>query len=385
MTKKIKQMMKKRTKGKNMIGKVKNFDIELRRFPTLKAETLYTRKYIGGKITKETTEENSNENGTTYTSTGYITTLDIDRDRDVIMPDGIDWSEYKKNNVVLHMHDYRELPVGMCTNLTQDKLGWKGTTTYHINEAKNSQGFKNWEYRKGGFPLGRSIGFAPTEYALNSKYGEEFEKGWKDAMKDWEKQYKVAYGKKPEGTPDIIYTKSIAFEYSDVTVPANPSCVGDDETKGIDLITISKGMDINGKISVNKLMELKLKSLKEDEINNNLDTVSEEEMKIKEMLEAQQETIETLKVELKVLTDDKENKTKEAELKLAEAEAKRLADEEAVKIAKEEDELNDDIDVDTFKSMVNGNIDELVVNAIKELNEKVLELQDSIARVTGSI
>ena len=159
--------------------------------------------------------------GDDYTSTGPVTTLDIDRDRDVLMPGGIDWTEYDKNSVVLHMHNYRELPIGKCTELIRTKAGWDGKTTYFVNEAKDSQGFKNWEYRKNGFPLGRSIGFMPTEYAINSKYGEEFEKGWKDAYDEWVEEYKKAYGKKPQGTPDIIFTKSIAYEYSDVTVPAN--------------------------------------------------------------------------------------------------------------------------------------------------------------------
>ncbi|MCK5763039.1 MAG: hypothetical protein KAH05_02870, partial [Clostridiales bacterium] len=351
--------------------------------------TLYVRKTVGGVLTQD---ESVINNDGLYTSTGYITTLDIDRDDDVIMPKGIDWTEYDKNNVVLNMHDYRGLPVGKCSNLKETALGWLGTTEYFVNQAKDSQGFKNWEYRKAGFPMGRSIGFAPTEYAINSKYGEEFEKGWNDALKDWETQYKSAYGEKPKRAPSIIYTKSIAFEYSDVTVPANPSCVGEEEgTKGIDLIAISKGLNSNGKISIERLMEIKSKSIKEQK--NQSDTISEEEMEIKEMLEAQQTIIEELKNQLKVLTDDREDKIKEAELK-AEEEAKaiKLAEEqeEADKIAKEkqklEDELNkDELDVDEFKSIITAESEKLIEAALQKMKENVEKLQDDIVRLTGSI
>lgn len=374
-----------------MIRKVKDFDNNLiKLYPTLEEDTLYVRKTVGGVLTKDVSKRN--EKGE-YTSTGYITTLDIDRDRDVIMPKGINWKEYEKNNVVLNMHDYRGLPVGKCTKLEPTSRGWIGTTEYFVNEAKDSQGFKNWEYRKAGFPMGRSIGFAPTEYAINSRYGEEFEKGWKDALEDWEKEYKKTYGTEPESTPDIIYTKSIAFEYSDVTVPSNPSCVGEEEegTKGIDLIAISKGLNTDGKISIEKLMEMKSKSLEHKDVHSNTD--SEEEMEIEKILEAQQVTIETLKSELKVLTDDRENKIKEAELRVKEeAEAIRLAaeEEETIKTAKEkqrlEDELHkDEMNVEEFKAMIMAETKKTISNAIKELDENVKTLQDDIARLTGSI
>ena len=245
-----------------MIKKVKDFNLDLIKiFPTLNEDTLYVRKVIGGVITKD--DSQITDEGL-HISSGYITTLDIDRDKDVIMPDGINWKEYNDNNVVLHMHDHWELPVGKCNKLEQDKVGWIGTTEYFVNDKKDSQGWKNWEYRNAKFPLGRSIGFAPTEYAINDKYGEEFEKGWKDAYKEWVKQYKIAYGKKPEGTPDIIYTKSIAYEYSDVTVPANPTCVGEEGKSGIDLIAISKGLNVDGKINVKSLIEI----IKKKDINN---------------------------------------------------------------------------------------------------------------------
>lgn len=368
-----------------MIRRVKDFNPDLmKNFPNLKKDSLYIQKAIGGVLTKD---ESTNDNGL-YTSTGYVTTLDIDRDRDVIMPKGINWKEYDKNNVVLHMHGHWELPIGKCTKLALDPIGWKGTTKYFVNEAKDSQGFKNWEYRNAGFPLGRSIGFAPTEYAINEKYGEEFEKGWKDAYDEWVKQYKTAYGKKPEGTPDIIFTKSIAYEYSDVTVPANPTCVGEDG-KGINLITISKGMNVDGKISIDKLMELKSEELKKEADKIQLDITNEEEMDLIKRIEEQEELINGLATQIKQLLDNEKIKADEI-LARQEEERKQLEEKERIKQKEKDLKLKNkneenEITIDEFKVIIQTDTQKIVDKAFEDLNAKFQKLQDDIVRLTGSI
>ena len=40
----------------------------------------------------------------------YASTRDLDRDGDVVLPDGIDTSEYLPNGPILECHDYRTIP-----------------------------------------------------------------------------------------------------------------------------------------------------------------------------------------------------------------------------------------------------------------------------------
>lgn len=49
-----------------------------------------------------------------------ISTNSVDRDGEVLIPQGCNWKNYQKNNVVLFGHDYYRLPVGKMTGLVRD-------------------------------------------------------------------------------------------------------------------------------------------------------------------------------------------------------------------------------------------------------------------------
>ena len=351
-----------------MIKIVRDIDPEiLKHFNSLESDSLFVRKFVDPTTIKDVSTKT--ETGK-YLSTGYITTLDIDRDMEVIMPKGIRWNEYENNSIVLHMHDYTQTPVGKCTKLEQDAAGWKGTTEYFVNDARNSQGFQNWEYRSKGFPMGRSIGFAPTEYAINSKYGEEFEKGWKDALEEWKDEYKKAYGKNPKGEPNVIYTQCIAYEYSDVTVPANPSCTG--EEKDIDIVILSKGLNADGKISINKLKELK--SIKDGNIEEDMEL-----KEIKELLEKQQESIDSL-------TEKVEEVIEELEIMDAELNPEEPEGDDGIDQKLNEDEPDEeDVSIDDIQTLVSDSVENSVKSVMDNLKEQFAQIKDSMDRLTGTI
>ena len=139
----------------------------------------------------------------------YITTNTVDRDREIILPKGLNAKEYLKNAVVLWGHDYhsRALPLGRNLWLKSDEKGIIAKTQYYI---KDEFAKKVYEYRKDGFPLAESIGFIPLE--------------WKDLSGD--ESVKAGGARR-------IYTKTLLLEYSDVVIPSNPDAITIARSKGL--------------------------------------------------------------------------------------------------------------------------------------------------------
>lgn len=174
----------------------------------------------------------------------YISTLDVDRDDEVLLPKGVVLDDYNKLRVVLWAHDYRGLPIGKSMWIKKDAKGIISKTQYaHHEEAE-----KVYQYRADGFPLAESVGFIPLEstripaakeYDSTGKViiiidEEDDPQGeWEDVFNAWVEAYKLAYGKKPKKRPRRIYTKWLLLEYSDVPVPANPEALQ---------LAISKGL-----------------------------------------------------------------------------------------------------------------------------------------------
>jgi uncharacterized protein len=132
----------------------------------------------------------------------YITTKDIDRDGEIVEPDGVDLEAYRKNPVVLFGHDYSQLPIGKNLWIKADGRGLIAKTQYASHEFAQ----KVYEYRKEGMPLAQSIGFIPLK--------------WEDNPTDTKGCRRR-------------YTKWAMLEYSDVPVPANPEAVNIAVSKGL--------------------------------------------------------------------------------------------------------------------------------------------------------
>jgi len=99
--------------------------------------------------------------------TSYVTSDAVDRDREVVLPEGGDWKEFKKNPVVTFAHRYDELPVGRAAwvKRVQDKVnGWLAKTLY-TERPDDWEGswFADavWHFVKSGVLRGKSIGFLP--------------------------------------------------------------------------------------------------------------------------------------------------------------------------------------------------------------------------------
>jgi hypothetical protein len=139
-------------------------------------------------------------------SIDYITTIDKDRDNEIVDPAGCILTDYMKNPVVLFGHNHYGMPVGKCAWIKADMKGLVAKTIY----ANTAQANEIYEYRKAGFPMAKSIGFIPLEAVRYSEGTPEYAQG--------------VYRK---------FTRWLLLEYSDVPVPSNPEALEIAVSKGL--------------------------------------------------------------------------------------------------------------------------------------------------------
>jgi len=94
-------------------------------------------------------------------STELISTSDIDRDNEILLPKGAILTHYKKNPQVLWAHDYGTPPIGRAAWIKKDasSKGLLAKTIY----ATTAFAEEIWTLVKGGFLPARSVGFIPIE------------------------------------------------------------------------------------------------------------------------------------------------------------------------------------------------------------------------------
>lgn len=144
-------------------------------------------------FTKECTENNfTNQfNDDDRTIVHYISTKIVDRFGDIVYPEGMDDSDYRKNPIVLFAHDSRKLTIGKNIWLKRNSKGIVAKTQF----ADTDLGRQLYKLNRDGFLNAWSIGFTI-----------------------------------PEGGSEIInginhIKKWILLEYSNVPIPANPECL----------------------------------------------------------------------------------------------------------------------------------------------------------------
>jgi HK97 family phage prohead protease len=135
------------------------------------------------------------------TLTAYVSTNSRDRMDEVLMPEGVDLSKFKKNPIVLWAHDYTQPPIGKALWIKRDGSGIISKMQFANTEFAQ----EIFNLYKDGFMKAFSVGFIPKE----AKDGDG------------------------EKSPRRTYTKWEMLEYSAVPVPANPEALA---------LAISKGM-----------------------------------------------------------------------------------------------------------------------------------------------
>lgn len=170
---------------------------------TFDTNTIYYKSFLGTGVsptdvgksitTKGLTKLFSAEAPDSERVIRYIgTTEDIDRDGEIVSVDGWDFENYKKNPVVLWMHNYQTLPVGKVVGIYKDK--------------KAKQIYFDIYYAKGN-PLSEQL-FTLAQEGIISATSVGFR------VKDWK------YDEEKEA---FVFLSQEMFEISLVTVPANPN------------------------------------------------------------------------------------------------------------------------------------------------------------------
>jgi hypothetical protein len=167
---------------------------------------------------------------------GVISDLRKDRDNEVILPEGMDDSNY--SGVVLWQHDYWREDIPHARSMWR-QVDPKGSPYQVIAKTQylgdiSDLGFNVYEYRKAEHPLGQSIGFRSTESV------SEGDTGYDDIYKDWKVRVKAMLKEKgiratPHefSEPSRFFTKWELWEYSDVFIGSNPDALQIAVSKGI--------------------------------------------------------------------------------------------------------------------------------------------------------
>src|SRR5260370_33947825 len=85
----------------------------------------------------------------------YITTEAVDREGEVVVQDGLDFTEFRQNAVVPWAHKYDLPPVAKNIWIKRDGNGWLAKTQFAITP----RGEECWQLAKGDFCKAWSIGF----------------------------------------------------------------------------------------------------------------------------------------------------------------------------------------------------------------------------------
>lgn len=145
-----------------------------------------------------------------------ICSADLDRQKEIVLPEGIDLTEFNLNPVVLWEHNPENI-AGKCKWINQDAAG-RGliAKTWYPPRPADYVGEwlpeKIWQLTLAGVLRGKSIGFLATE--IRDPTAEELAK-----------------------YPDVerVVARGTLLEFSAVSIPANPKALLETIEKGIGL------------------------------------------------------------------------------------------------------------------------------------------------------
>lgn len=184
----------------------------------------------------------------------YVSTRDMDRDNEILMPKGAVLNQFKKAPQVLWGHDYSQPPVAKDEWIKIDEKGVMAKTVY----ADTPRGEELWQLRKGGFLNTSSVGFIPLE--TTQKGAPDWDDTVSQLKSDWPEF------KKNKDKVTRIIKKWLLLEHSDVSVPANINALTLAVAKGVKIsnefkeelgLEIDEDTIVKVDIDRDKIVELK--------------------------------------------------------------------------------------------------------------------------------
>jgi len=151
-------------------------------------------------VRKTFTSEKSASDDARMTITHLISTNSVDRDREVVVAKGLDFTHFKKNPIALWAHDHKALPIGK--NIRLDLLAsddWEAETQF----PNTPRGKEYYGLYKDGYINAWSLGFIPDRSQMGPPTDKELK-----AHPEW------------KGATNVI-RKAEVVEYSGVPIPSN--------------------------------------------------------------------------------------------------------------------------------------------------------------------
>lgn len=161
------------------------------------------------------------------TAIQYVSTRDVDRDGEILDPDGAMLDEFRKAPVILWGHNYSEPPIGSDKRIDSDGYGLIAESIYATTERAKEV----FKLKQEGHLKTQSVGFVPLERI------ERGERGWTRAWQDRAERWGVDH-MHFENAKAII-SRWLLLEHSDVSVPSNINALQ---------IAVSKGLTVSPRL-----------------------------------------------------------------------------------------------------------------------------------------
>jgi HK97 family phage prohead protease len=146
------------------------------------------------------------------TITGYVSTYEWDRDQEAFVKGAWDFANYNKNPVVLWAHNPSLPPIGRNVDMIEDDFGVLATTEF---DSKGELAMQVFDLFNRKFLNAFSVGFIRKNFEMRPL---------------------------PNGEKGLAITDAELYEYSAVSVPANPGALVTREVAELAMKTISPGI-----------------------------------------------------------------------------------------------------------------------------------------------
>lgn len=144
----------------------------------------------------------------------YASTRHMDRDSEVVMPDGVLLEPFRKAPHVLFNHKWSEPPIGSDSFIGSDGVGLAARSVF----AATALGNDIWTLIKGKHLRTSSIGFIPVQVMTPNN------NGWGELLDGLSARW-PEFNRKQADNLQAIIVRSILLEHSYVSVPANPEAL----------------------------------------------------------------------------------------------------------------------------------------------------------------
>jgi HK97 family phage prohead protease len=248
-------------------------------------EPVVKRLVTTGDITIDKNEES--------TVVGYISTIDVDSDGDIVLPDALNLERYKKNPIVLYNHNMNA-PVGVSEKIKVTEDGILSKTRF----GSTSFAQDIFTLVKDKILKTFSVGFIPLKYLY--KGTEEYD----SEIKRLKSENKGRFTKDVLENASRIVKEAILFESSICSVPANENSLA--------LAVSSKGFTeetckILGVKNIEPVEEVQ-EEVQEEVIEEPIEEPIEEQKTIEPVEEVQEDIIEEEKPKMKIIGNIKDIK-----------------------------------------------------------------------------